>query len=69
MPLYLRRIEPTSVGRKLNLPENVEVSPLVDSHEQACNRMLVNIIRQLSSLSHHSQTIFGMVVVEIDCSC
>eukprot|EP00094_Tigriopus_californicus_P007686 TCALIF_07402-PA protein Name:"Similar to Wasf3 Wiskott-Aldrich syndrome protein family member 3 (Mus musculus)" AED:0.21 eAED:0.21 QI:123/0.8/1/1/0.4/0.5/6/27/487 len=66
MPLYLRRIEPTSVGRKLVLPENVEVDPLMDSHEQACNRMLVNIIRQLSSLSHHSKTVFGPLTVEGD---
>ena len=55
-----------TVGRKVSLDENGDpcatpTSSLVGSHEEASNRALSNIIRQLASLGKHAKDIFGEI--------
>ena len=62
MPVYLRRIEPVNVGRHQGRNEAgafVNEPALVGSQEEACNRTMANIIRQLASLGRHANDIFG----------
>ena len=54
MPLYLRLVEPINVGRSSS-----GGTALVASQEEAANRALANIIRQLASLGKHANDIFG----------
>ena len=54
MPLYLRLVEPLNVGRS-----STGAASLVASQEEAANRALANIIRQLASLGKHANDVFG----------
>jgi len=55
MPLYLRRVEPVSVGRGHG---EMSAGP-VASQEEAANRALANLVRQMASLGRHAGDIFG----------
>lgn len=63
MPLYHRQVHPVMVGRLFD-PADVE-HKVMDSLEDGNNRTLANVIRQLASLGHHAQTIFGETISKI----
>jgi WAS family protein len=54
MPLLLRTVEPSYVSRG-TLPERF---PVQNDLEAVANGTLSNVIRQLSSLSHHAEELF-----------
>ncbi|CAL8086568.1 unnamed protein product [Orchesella dallaii] len=58
MPLGLRRVRPTHVSKNV-LPENVRVP---NDLEATANGTLANVIRQLSSLSHHAEELFSSLI-------
>lgn len=68
MPLIQRLVEPVAVGRSYASSTSVsgnpwerrrQVTEVVASQEEACNRALANIIRQFGSLGLHANNIFG----------
>ena len=64
MPLYMRLVQPVNVGRDLSSftggqGQNSTFANLVGSKEEAANRTLANVIRQLASLGKHANEIFG----------
>lgn len=62
MPLPKRIIEPIFVARSVYSHDTVESTEL----ETVTNTTLTNIIRQLSSLSKHSEDLFGELTREAD---
>ena len=62
MPLPKRVISPVYVSRD-TLPEHLQLS---NDLEGVTNGTLSNIIRQLSSLSHHAEDIFGELYKEAE---
>lgn len=54
MPLLLRTVDPVHVSRG-TIPERF---PVPNDLEAVANGTLSNIIRQLSSLSHHAEELF-----------
>ena len=59
MPFYLRQIVPVDVGRNFAEKDEENKHKLVDSQEEAVNRSLANIIRQLASVGAHASDLFG----------
>ena len=59
MPFYLRQIVPVDVGRNFAERDEENKHKLVDSQEEAVNRSLANIIRQLASVGAHASDLFG----------
>lgn len=62
MPLPKRLIDPVYVSRD-TLPEHLQLS---NDLEGVTNGTLANIIRQLSSLSHHAEDLFGELYKETE---
>lgn len=58
MPLPTRQVDPTFVARSMYEGPNGEL-PAAPDLETVTNTTLTNIIRQLSSLSKHSEDLFG----------
>ena len=59
MPFYLRQILPVDVGRNFAERDEENRHKLVESQEEAVNRALANIIRQLASVGGHASDLFG----------
>ena len=67
MPLYMRRVEPVNVGRRCGVKQDGTTSTrseLVVSQEEAANRSLANIVRQLAGLGAHADEIFSTLEEE-----